>query len=399
MQADKRFLVDRYRLETKIASGGMGTVYRAVDERLRRPVAVKLLREHLIEDERALERFRREAQAVASLTHPNIARVYDYVEDAGQHFIVMELVEGEDLASVIRDGGALGPHRAPDVAVQVCDALSDAHALRIVHRDIKPANVLIGKNDVVKVTDFGIARVVGDGTLTASGMFMGTATYVAPEVAEGLTATPLSDIYSLGVVLFEMLTGFPPFEAESPVAMALEHISGEVPLPSTKRPDVPDHLDEAVRRATAKDPGERFRTTAEFAEHLRTDMANAGAATLSTSTPDAIGGPATSTLPLEEASSTRTTPWRDAREKVTANLSAAIDRLRGLPRAWLIGLGLFLALLLTVVVLILTPDDPAGLRQRETRGPNSAKAGSDVPGNLPAPLENAFEELERAVRP
>jgi eukaryotic-like serine/threonine-protein kinase len=251
-------LHERYRITEPLASGGMGKVFCATDERLGRTVAVKLLRDDLAHDERFVERFRREARAAASLSHPNVAGVYDYGEDNGQHFIVMEYVEGRDLARLLREDGPLSSDRAARIAAQAADALGHAHSAGLVHRDVKPANVIVMEGDRVKVTDFGIARAAGDATLTATGSVLGTAHYLAPEQAEGNPAGPPSDIYSLGIVLYEMLTGALPFTGDSALAVAMRHVNDDVPAPSQLNDSVPAPLDSIVARATAKDPANRF---------------------------------------------------------------------------------------------------------------------------------------------
>lgn len=263
-------LAERYRLQDRIASGGMGSVYGAVDERLGRRVAVKLLRAELAEDDRFVERFRREARAAAALAHPNIASVFDYGEDDGRRFIVMELVDGgEDLARLLAREGALAPARAAAICAQMCDALAHAHQRGVIHRDVKPANVIVGEDDHVKVTDFGIARAAGDSTLTATGTVLGTAQYISPEQASGKPVTARSDIYAAGVVLYEMLAGEPPFTGDTPVAIALRHMSEDVPRPGSTNPAVPRALDDVVARATARDPERRFASAAEMAAALR----------------------------------------------------------------------------------------------------------------------------------
>lgn len=265
-------LVDRYKLGDRLALGGMGTVYEAHDERLDRRVVVKLLKDELAEDPRFVERFRREARSAAALSHPNIATVFDYGEQDGTHFIVMELVQGRDLARVLREEGPLSPDRAVRIATQICEALGHAHAAGVVHRDVKPANVIVGEADRVKVTDFGIARAAGQSTLTATGSMLGTAHYISPEQAEGAKVGPASDIYSLGIVVYEMLTGSVPFTGDSPVAVAMRHVSDEVPPPSTLNPSVPPELDEVVARATATVAADRWRDTNEMAVALRTAL-------------------------------------------------------------------------------------------------------------------------------
>ena len=262
-------LLDRYRLEDTVASGGMGQVFAATDERLRRRVAVKLLRESLVDDPRFVERFRREARAVAALNHPNIASVFDYGEEEGRHFIVMEYVDGRDLEEVIGFSGSLEPGRSALVAAQSCDALDHAHGSGIVHRDVKPANIILGEDDRVKVTDFGIARAMGDSTLTATGSVLGTAHYLAPEQASGADVGPAADQYAMGVVLFEMLTGEVPFGGTSPIGIAMRHVADEVPPPSRLNSDVPARLDEVVAIATAKDPDRRYASASQMADALR----------------------------------------------------------------------------------------------------------------------------------
>jgi eukaryotic-like serine/threonine-protein kinase len=262
-------LLNRYRLDAGLATGGMGTVFVATDERLNRKIAIKLLKEDLVGDPRFVERFKREARAVASLSHRNIANVFDYGVDGNQHFIVMELVEGTDLAHVIRADGALPAERATRIATQICSALAHAHAAGVVHRDIKPANVIVGPDDIVKVTDFGIARAVGDATLTATGSMLGTATYLSPEQAMGHNVTAASDIYSTGIVLYEMLTGSSPFVGESPVAIAMKHVSEEIPRPGELAQNVPRALDDVVKKATQKNPQHRYADGAAMEGALR----------------------------------------------------------------------------------------------------------------------------------
>jgi eukaryotic-like serine/threonine-protein kinase len=251
-------LQQRYRLIEILASGGMGKVYYATDSRLGRAVAVKMLRDDLAHDERFVERFRREARAAASLSHPNVAGVYDYGEDEGRYFIVMEYVDGRDLARVLREEGPLSPDRAARIGAQVADALAHAHAAGLVHRDVKPANVIVLDGNRVKVTDFGIARAAGDATLTAAGSVLGTAQYISPEQAEGNSAGPQSDIYSLGIVLYEMLTGAVPFTGDSALGVAMRHVTDTVPPPSELNGDVPKAFDQVVAKATVKNPSDRY---------------------------------------------------------------------------------------------------------------------------------------------
>ncbi|MFN2388256.1 MAG: protein kinase, partial [Actinomycetota bacterium] len=203
--------------------------------------------------------------------------VFDYGQEEGHHFIVMELVDGPDLARLLREEGPFEPDRAIRMATEAAEALGHAHGAGVIHRDIKPANIMVAPDGRVKVTDFGIARALGDATMTATGSVLGTANYISPEQAEGGRIGPPSDIYSLGIVLYEMLTGAVPFTAESPLGVAMRHISDPLPAPSELNPDVPPRLDEIVARATAKAPEDRFRDTTEMIAALRGDGAERGA--------------------------------------------------------------------------------------------------------------------------
>jgi serine/threonine-protein kinase len=272
-------LAQRYALRKRIAVGGMGEVHLATDERLGRPVAVKVLAPEFADSPDFVERFRREALTAAALSHPNIAQVYDYDVDGSSHFIVMEHVDGTDLARLLRERGRITPGDAVRIAEQVCSALTVAHRSGVVHRDIKPGNVIVRPDGTVKVTDFGIAQALGQASLTDTGTVMGTAAYISPEQARGQATSPASDIYSLGILLFQMLTGAVPFEGDAPVAIAMRHLDEAVPLPSSRVADLPASLDEVVARATAKAPGERYADAAEMAQALRNREPGADAAT------------------------------------------------------------------------------------------------------------------------
>ena len=265
-------LGDRYRLARRMAMGGMGQVWEAEDTVLSRPVAVKILSDGLSSDGTSAERFRREAQAAAGLSHPSVAGVFDYGEDDGTQFIVMELVAGETLAERICREGRLEPGEAARIAGEIAAALEVAHEAGVVHRDIKPGNVMLTNQGEVKVLDFGIAAASGH-DLTATGITIGTAAYLSPEQAAGDRATPASDIYSLGVVLYEMLAGRPPFTGESPVAVAAAHVSQEAPSIVEEVPEVPLHLALAVEKALAKDPARRPRSARNFRRVLAADQA------------------------------------------------------------------------------------------------------------------------------
>ncbi len=268
-------LANRYRLTERIATGGMGSVYRATDQLLDRPVAVKVLKPEFARDATFLERFRREARAAARLSHPNVAAVYDYGERDSEPFIVMELVEGETLAARLERMGWLPWPEACRIAERVARALDAAHAHGLVHRDVKPANVLLAADGGVKVTDFGIALAAQAPHLTRTGMVLGSANYVAPEQAQSAEVGPAADLYSLGCVLFEMLTGSTPFSGATAVAIATQHVSTPVPDPRTRRPELPAAVADVVMRAMSKHPDERFPSARAMAGTLAALQATA----------------------------------------------------------------------------------------------------------------------------
>jgi tRNA A-37 threonylcarbamoyl transferase component Bud32 len=264
-----RVFSERYELNHLIARGGMAEVYRAHDRLLDRPVALKVLFPELSIDRSFVERFRREAQAAANLSHHNIVPVFDWGEDTGTYFIVMEFIDGRPLSSILKSAGPLSAERTADIGSHVAAALGYAHKHGVVHRDVKPGNVLITDDGHVKVTDFGIARAMNtEESLTQTGAVMGTATYFSPEQAEGLGVDARSDIYSLGVVLFEMVTGRPPFLGDSPVAVASKHVRDNPPAPRELNPQIPPTFEAIILKAMAKDPAHRYAT----AEELRADL-------------------------------------------------------------------------------------------------------------------------------
>jgi serine/threonine-protein kinase len=261
-------IAGRYELEELVGTGGMSSVYKARDRLLERDVALKVLHDRFAADPETIERFRREARAVAQLSHPNVVTVIDRGEDGGRQFIVFEYVEGESLKALADRTGPLPVRLALELATQIARALAYAHDRGIVHRDVKPQNVLLNGDGKPKVTDFGIARTVDVDGVTQTGTVMGTSSYIAPEQASGDPVGPATDVYSLGVVLYELLAGQPPFGGENFVAVALRHVHEPVPDLLARRPDVPPRVADAVTRALAKDPEARFSSMAEFADEL-----------------------------------------------------------------------------------------------------------------------------------
>src|ERR1035441_1185376 len=292
-----RVFSERYELNHLIARGGMAEVYRAHDRLLERPVApkvpfpslsrdpafgarpraglldrpvaLKVLFPELSVDRSFVERFRREAQAAANLSHPNIVPVFDWGEDTGTYFIVMEFIDGRPLSSILKSAGTLSAERTAGLGAHVAAALGYAHKHGVIHRDVKPGNVLITDDGQVKVTDFGIARAINtEESLTQTGAVMGTATYFSPEQAEGIGVDARTDIYSLGVVLFEMLTGRPPFLGDTPVSVASKHVRDIPPMPRELLETVPVELEAVTMKAMAKLPDQRY----DNAEDFRADL-------------------------------------------------------------------------------------------------------------------------------
>jgi serine/threonine-protein kinase len=265
---------DRYELEELIGTGGMSSVYRAHDRLLERTVALKVLHQQYTGDEEYVERFRREARSVATLSHPNIVTVIDRGEHEGRQFIVFEYVEGENLKRLIERRGPAPVTTALELAMQIARGLSFAHQQGLIHRDVKPQNVLMNGDGQAKVTDFGIARSLDvKHGMTQTGTVLGTSDYIAPEQAQGQRVDEHTDVYSLGVVLYEMLLNEVPFPGENFVAVAMRHINEEPPSIRDRRPDVPPRVEAAVHRAMAKDPQARFQTMAEFCEELEACLA------------------------------------------------------------------------------------------------------------------------------
>jgi eukaryotic-like serine/threonine-protein kinase len=377
----------RYQLGDRLGSGGMSTVYKAIDRVLERTVAVKVLAEHLSDDEKFVARFRREALAVAKLIHPNIVQVYDTGVDADRHYIVMEYVEGRSGAQLLQTRGRIGPEAAVEIGVQSCAGLEYAHRQGIIHRDVKPGNLMViggpaGRRGApavpqdpptgdmtVKLTDFGIARAAEQTRLTQVGSVVGTAAYLAPEQARGEEATPASDVYALGVVIYQLLTGRLPWEGTTLAELAIRRENERPLAPSSYDSEVPETLSTAVLRSLEGDPALRYTTARELATALRAGLAgtepplpDSEAATRAMSqTPTS----ATRRLPLEEpataptrrAPAPRPAPRRPAAPApvAAAPRSSAASRVRRV-----IGLVLVIAILAAIIAAIVLVTTNAG---------------------------------------
>jgi len=283
-QFEGALIAGRYEIREHIATGGMASVFKTWDHRVERLVAIKILRSLDKNDLRAVERFRREARAAAALAHPNAVTIYDFVEEYGQYFLVMEYIHGPTLKQLIGQRRHLLAHETLEIAAQVCAVLQVAHTRGFIHRDIKPQNIMLtsssgtsangasvagGNTLLVKLTDFGIVRVAEDAGLTNSGIVLGTADYLSPEQARGEKLTASSDLYSLGVVMFEMLAGRPPFVGPTAVSIAMQHASTNPPSLHQFNANVPPALEQIVMKALEKEPEDRFLSAAEMQQALR----------------------------------------------------------------------------------------------------------------------------------
>lgn len=251
-------LDDRYRVETRIATGGMSTVYRGLDMRLDRPVALKVMDTRYAGDHQFLTRFQREARAIARLKHPGLVAIYDQGNDATHPFLVMELVDGGTLRELLRERGPMPPHAVAAVLRPVLGGLGVAHRAGLVHRDVKPENVLISDDGEVKLVDFGLVRAIAEAGITSTSVILGTAGYLSPEQVEGGPIGPRSDVYSAGIMAFEMLTGTTPFRGDSVLSVAHQRLDQDVPAPSSVIDGVPVEFDDFIARATARNPDDRF---------------------------------------------------------------------------------------------------------------------------------------------
>ena len=367
-----RVLADRYELGPVLGQGGMARVHRGLDRQLGRQVAIKVLAPPFDRDRSFVERFRREARAAAGLSHPNIVAVFDSGSDDGTHFIVTELVEGETLADRLRRDGRMPPPEAVAVAVDVSRALGAAHERGLIHRDIKPGNVMLLPDGRVKVVDFGIARAAGSDTLTGTGVVLGSTAYLSPEQAGGQPVDERADLYALGCVLYEMLTGRVPFSADTPVATMYRHVNEDPPPPSSIAPVQPE-LEDVVMRCLEKDPKRRFASAAELEAALL-------------ASPLARGG---DTMRLETVDAAETQP-------------IAVSRGRHRPpptrrhRPWLVAALVGALLFALIGVLVAATNDP--LPPRSVVGDTAREtAESALPAEAPASFATAWSDLVSAI--
>ena len=392
----------RYELGTLLGRGGMGEVREATDLRLGRAVAIKLLRSDLAEQEKLRGRFEREARAAARINHPNVVAIYDIGEQDGVPFIVMERLPGNTLAAELASG-RLSQTRACALGIQILSALTAAHHLGVIHRDIKPANILLDADSHAKVADFGIAKLAEEDSQTTMGMVFGTASYLAPERLAGHVATPASDLYAVGVLLFELLAGRPPFRGDTPLAL-VEAISRGVSEPlHDVRADVDPAVVAVIARAMKQDPAQRYASAAEMADAL---TAAADAAHHAPGIDDTVATPIV-TAPTDDTVETRvmtagereaaqpTVPTRVETEAAPPSsfvaARAMTARLTGRMQ-WIMAAAA--AAILLVAVVVATRDSSAG-----SALPRTPSSTSTPTGSIPTPLGTAIDDLDKAVTP
>jgi eukaryotic-like serine/threonine-protein kinase len=376
MTIEGRVLADRYAVGELLGRGGMAEVYLATDRVLDRPVAFKVLGGWLANDGTFVERFRREALAAARISHPNLVAVFDAGSEDGVHYIVMEHVPGETLSDVLRKEGRLHPNRATSIAASVADALGVAHAARIVHRDVKPANVMLTPDGRTKLMDLGIARNIDGESITRASSILGTAAYLSPEQARGDPVDHRSDIYSLGCVLYEMLTGRQPFEAQDPLAVAYKHVHEAPVPPKSLEPSIPPALEAVTLRAMEKEPGSRFQNVEEMASALDDRTMPVATVTATTPMPPV---PATAPLPTAHPDTLQRRADRARRRRPLVPL--------------LLGLAA-LALLGGLAFALFAGDRPSGLAgPPDSPSPSAHPSPSPTPTPTPTPVDPVQEAV------
>jgi len=374
-----KLLADRYRVGPRLGGGAMGDVHDGLDVRLERRVAIKLLRTDLSSSEDVRQRFEREARVAAQLSHPNVLSVFDSGEEQGRAFIVMERLSGRTLAHEIADA-PFYEARLRAVASQILAALDAAHDARIVHRDIKPSNVLLASRGQVKVADFGIAKMLEAVDLTATGMLVGTPAYIAPERHTGAPASPRTDLYSLGVLLYEAASGSPPFRGDSPLAVAHAALAGSAPPLQRERPDLDPRLVAVIEQAMALDPASRFATAPDMSRALGSRSATTATVRLETPSPTATMRRPVGRTGRGRRPERRPAPKRRATRRVS-NAVAAL--LMVVTAAFTVGL-----------IALFSGGSPS-----TATPPPSAVTAPSSPSQVPAPLNRALTQLGQAVRP
>ncbi|MFN8417802.1 MAG: protein kinase [Anaerolineae bacterium] len=321
----------KYQVLERLGRGGMADVYRAYQPGMDRYVAIKVMHGHLSEDPGFIERFKREAQSVGTLRHPNIVQVIDFDSFGDEYYMVMEYVEGDSMKAMLTKRGALPVTEALTLMIKITDAVAYAHAAGMIHRDLKPANILLGKRNPNEpiLTDFGIAKILGASNLTGSGVAVGTPTYMSPEAGRGEKVDERADIYSLGIMLYEMVTGTLPYDADTPWAVILKHNNDPLPPPRSLAPDLPAGVERIILRALAKNPDDRYHTAAEFRDALRTALstpdAEPAAATIATAPPSS------NTLTTQLPKKTKSLSEPGAPAAVATSSRPSVGRLIGMP--------------------------------------------------------------------